>query len=65
MTTYRKSTILCYKCQSGYLRNSSNITLLFKMKDGIDKAMKCGENKLSVFVDFSKAFGTIDFNILI
>ena len=47
------------------MRNSCNITLLFKMKDGIDKAMKCGENKLSVFVDFSKAFDTIDFNILI
>ena len=30
------------------MRKSSNITLLFKMKDGIAKAMKCGENKLSV-----------------
>ena len=35
------------------------------MKDNIDKAMKSGEITLSVFVDFSKAFNTIDLNILI
>ena len=35
------------------------------MKDDINKRMKYGEIALSVFVDFSKAFNTVDFNILI
>ena len=30
----------------------------------IDKALKCDEITLSVFADFSKAFDTINFNIL-
>lgn len=33
------------------------------MKYDIDNMMKCGGIKLSVFVDFPKAFDTIGFNI--
>ena len=35
------------------------------MKDDVDKIIKCCENTLSVFVDFSKAFDTIGCNIRI
>ena len=35
------------------------------MKDGTDKAMKFGEITLLVLLDISKAFHTINFNILI
>ena len=41
------------------------ITLLLKIKGNADKAMKCGEITLSVFVYFHKAFDTINLNILI
>lgn len=34
------------------------------MKYDIDNMMKCGGIKLSVFVDFPKAFDTIGFNII-
>ena len=39
--------------------------IISKVKDGVDKAMKCNKITLLVFVDFSKFFDTIDFNILI
>ena len=39
--------------------------LLLKMKDNIEKAMKCGQIMLSVFVDFSKVFDIVGFNILV
>ena len=50
------------------MENNSTTTLLLKMKDAEDdknKAMKCGEITLAVFVDFSNPFDTIDFNILV
>lgn len=39
--------------------------LLSKRKDNIDKSMECSETTLSLCLAFSKAFDTIDFNILI
>ena len=36
-----------------------------KLPDDIERAMKSQEVTLTVFVDFSKAFDTIDFHILI
>ena len=33
------------------------------MKDDIDKAMECSEATLSLCLGFSKAFGTIHFNV--
>ena len=36
-----------------------------KLRDDIERAMKSGEVTSAVFADFSKAFDTIDFNILI
>lgn len=50
------------------MENNSTTTLLLKMKDAEDdknKAMKCGKITLAVFVDISKPFDTIDFNILV
>ena len=51
-----------------WMENNSTTTLLLKMKDAeVDKnkAMKCGKITLAVFVDISKPFDTIDFNILV
>ena len=42
-----------------------SLTILNKLRDDIEYAMKSGEVTLAVFVDFSKAFDIIDYNILI
>ena len=51
--------------QSGYRKNYLTLTILIKLRDDIERALKSGEFTLALFVDFSKAFDTIDFNILI
>ncbi|CAB4045526.1 Hypothetical predicted protein, partial [Paramuricea clavata] len=51
--------------QSGFRKGHSTATTLLKFKDDITKAMKKGEITLAIFADFSKAFDTVDFEILI
>ena len=50
--------------QSECRKKHSTLTILIKLQDDIKRAMKSGEVTLAVFVDFSKAFDTIDVNIL-
>ena len=51
--------------QSGFWKGHSTTTTLLKVKDDIAKAMKRGEITLAIFADYSKAFDTVDFEILI
>ena len=51
--------------QSGFRKGHSTTTTLLKRKDDIAKAMKRGEMTLAIFTDYSKAFDTVDFEILI
>ena len=51
--------------QSGFRKGHSTATTLLKFKDDITKAMKKGEITLAIFADYSKAFDTVDFEILI
>ena len=60
MTLHIKKTIN-YHYQSGYRKNQSTLTILIKVRDDTEHAMKSGEVTLDVFVDFSKAFDTIGF----
>lgn len=39
--------------------------MLIKLRNYIKNAMKRGEAKISTFADYSKAFDTIDFDILL
>ena len=50
---------------SGFRKGHSTAAVLLKLKDDILKAMKKGEITLAVFTDYSKAFDTIDFRIVI
>ena len=65
MTLYIEKKIIYYHYQSGYRKNHSTLTILIKLRDDIEFAMKSGEVTSAVFVDFCKTFDTIDFNILI
>lgn len=50
---------------SGFRKEHSTAVILLKLKDDIPKAMKKGEITLAVFTDYSKAFDTVDFRILL
>ena len=56
---------LLHDTQSGFRKGHSTTTALLKFKDDISKAMKKGEITLAVFADFSKAFNTVDPEVLI
>ena len=56
---------LIHHYQSGRRKNYSTATLLAKLRDDIKEAMKASEITLAVFTDYSKAFDTIDFSLLI
>ena len=51
--------------QSGFRKGHSTNTLLLKFRDDIKKAMKRSEVTLSILIDYSKAFDTIDHGTLL
>ena len=50
---------------SGYRKGHSTTTVLLRIRDDIIRAMKKGELTLIAFADFSKAFDTVDYSIVI
>ena len=51
--------------QSGFRKGHSTTTLLLKLRDDIIEAMSKSEVTLSILIDYSKAFDTIDHSTLI
>ena len=49
----------------GYRKGHSTTTVLLRIRDDIIQAMKKGELTLIAFADFSKAFDTVDYSIVI
>ena len=54
-----------HQYQSGYRKNHSTAALLLKLHNDIKKTMKSSEVTITIFTDYSKAFDTIDFSILL
>ena len=65
ITNIIEKELIYHHYQSGYRKNYSAATLLAKLRDDIKKAMKASEITLAVFTDYSKAFDTTDFSVLI
>ena len=65
ITNFIEKKLIYHHSQSGYRKNHSTATLLAKQRDDIKEAMKSSEITLAVFTDYSKAFDTIDFSVLI
>ena len=51
--------------QSGFRQGHSTTTILLKIRDEIKCAMNKSEVTLAILIDYSKAFDTIDQNILL
>ena len=66
ITNFIEKKLIYHHYQSGYRKNHLTATLLAKLQDDIKEAMKASEITLEVvFIDYSKAFDTIDFSVLI
>ena len=64
IVTFLENEELLAKNQSGFRKGHCTISTCIKIKNDILKAMKRGEVTLAVLADFSKAFDTVDFEIL-
>ena len=65
LSKYIKDQIIYNSTQSGFIKGHSTTTLLLKLRDDIKRAMRNNEITLSVLIDDSKAFDTIDHEILL
>ena len=65
ITNFIEKKLIYNHYQSSYRKNHSTATLLAKLRDDIKEAIKASEITLAVFTDYSKAFDTIDFSVLI
>ena len=50
---------------SAYRKGHTTTSVLLAMKDDILRAMKRGEVTTAVLVDYSKAFDTVDYGVLL
>ena len=62
---YIERTSICNSTQSGFRKGYSTQTILLKFRDDIQKALNKNETTMSVFIDYSKAFDTIQHETLI
>ena len=62
---YINENSLLYKLQFGFQKGKSTAMALIMLVDKISEAIEKGEVVLGVFLDFSKAFDTVDHDILI
>ena len=65
IVTFIEESNIYKPSMSGFRKNHSTETLLMKIRDDIVRAMNKGEITLATFIDYSKAFDTVDFKTLL
>ena len=65
LITYINQNHLLYNLQFGFQKGKSTHMALITLIDKISKALDDGDFVIGVFLDFSKAFDTVDHNILL
>ena len=61
---YLNDNKILYSFQFGFRKNHSAVMALMILVDKVSKALENGEYALGLFIDFSKAFDTINYDIL-
>ena len=64
LVEYLNKNNIIYSKQFGFRKSHSSAMALMLLVDKISKALEDGEFAVGIFIDFSKAFDTINFNIL-
>ena len=62
---YLTTLKILYEYQFGFQKNKSTYMALISLTDKITKAMENGEFCIGIFIDFRKAFDTVDHSILL
>ena len=65
LITYINQNYLLYNLQFGFQKGKSTHMALITLIDKISEALDDGDFVIGVFLDFSKAFDTVDHNILL
>ena len=65
LSDYIEKSSIYNTTQSGFRKGHSTSTMLLKFRDDIRKALNRNEVTMSVLIDYSKAFDTIDHQILL
>ena len=65
LLSFLKKNNILYKYQFGFQKNHSTYMALIIMLDNITKALENGEYAVGIFLDFQKAFDTVDHTILL
>ena len=65
LLTYIETKEIYNHTQSGFRKGHSTTTMLLKFRDDIRKALNNHEINLSILIDFSKAFDTINHEIML
>ena len=60
-TNFIENIIIYHQCQSCYQKCHSTLTILLKLRNAIEKAMKSRVVTISILVDYFRAFDAIDF----
>ena len=63
--TFTNKHKLLYDYQFGFRENSSTAIALITVIDKITESLERGDYAFGIFVDFSKAFDTVDHSILL
>jgi hypothetical protein len=65
LLTFINSQNILFKSQFGFRENNSTFMAIINLLDSIIEALDNGKMAIGIFIDFSKAFDTVNHNILI
>ena len=62
---YLTKTGMLSETQFDFRKDPSTLDSVHSLSDTVNKCFECGEISLTIFIDFRKAFDTVDFKIVL